>query len=180
MKNFETLGNFLTIFDIIYLIITLFSLLKCTRQGFVLSILVASKWLLAYVITLFLFPKFKPYVNDLLDNEFILDILLGISIFVVVIFVILLLNRSLGRAIKYTGLGSIDKFFGFFFGFIRGYVIAVCIYSTINLVYNFERWPINLNKSFSFPWVEKGGNYLIKEFPSQKEHNDAKEKIENI
>ena len=53
-------------FDIIYIIITLLSLIKCSRKGFVLSILEAAKWLLAYVITLILFPKIKPYVNDVI------------------------------------------------------------------------------------------------------------------
>tara|TARA_B100000242_G_scaffold278428_1_gene236049 strand:- start:2772 stop:3314 length:543 start_codon:yes stop_codon:yes gene_type:complete len=167
-------------FDIIYLIITFLSLIKCTKQGFVLSILVASKWLLAYVITLILFPKIKPYVNNIIDNEYLLDIALGVSIFVLVIFVILLINKGIGKTIKYTGIGSLDKFFGFLFGFVRGYIIAVCIFTTINIVYNLNRWPINLNKSISFDWVEKGSNFLIKEFPSKKEYEDAKEKIENI
>tara|TARA_Y100000813_G_C24155076_1_gene349241 strand:+ start:732 stop:1274 length:543 start_codon:yes stop_codon:yes gene_type:complete len=167
-------------FDIIYLIITFLSLIKCTKQGFVLSILVASKWLLAYVITLILFPKIKPYVNNIIDNEYLLDIALGVSIFVLVIFVILLINKGIGKTIKYTGIGSLDKFFGFLFGFVRAYIIAVCIFTTINIVYNLNRWPINLNKSISFDWVEKGSNFLIKEFPSKKEYEDAKEKIENI
>ena len=61
-------------FDLIYIIITLLSLIKCSRKGFVLSILEAAKWLLAYVITLILFPRIKPYVNDVIDNEYILDI----------------------------------------------------------------------------------------------------------
>ena len=167
-------------FDIIYLIITFLSLIKCTKQGFVLSILVASKWLLAYVITLILFPKIKPYVNNIIDNEYLLDIALGVSIFVLVIFVILLINKGIGKTIKYTGIGSLDKFFGFLFGFVRAYIIAVCIFTTINIVYNLNRWPINLNKSISFDLVEKGSNFLIKEFPSKKEYEDAKEKIENI
>ena len=167
-------------FDIIYLIITFLSLIKCTKQGFVLSILVASKWLLAYVITLILFPKIKPYVNNIIDNEYLLDIALGVGIFVLVIFVILLINKGIGKTIKYTGIGSLDKFFGFLFGFVRAYIIAVCIFTTINIVYNLNRWPINLNKSISFDWVEKGSNFLIKEFPSKKEYEDAKEKIENI
>ena len=170
----------ISVFDIIYLIITFLSLIKCTKQGFVLSILVASKWLLAYVITLILFPKIKPYVNNIIDNEYLLDIALGVSIFILVIFVILLINKGIGKAIKYTGIGSLDKVFGFLFGFVRGYIIAVCIFTTINIVYNLNRWPINLNKSISFVWVEKGSNFLIKEFPSKKEHEDAKEKIENI
>ena len=77
-------------FDLAFVIITILSLIKCTRKGFVLSILSASKWLLAYILTLILFPKSKPYVEDIIDNEYVLDIALGVSIFVVVIFIILL------------------------------------------------------------------------------------------
>ena len=46
-------------FDLIYMIITLLSLIKCSRKGFILSLLAAAKWLLAYVITLILFSKSK-------------------------------------------------------------------------------------------------------------------------
>ena len=60
IKIFENISSF----DLIYFFFTLLSLIKCSRQGFVLSILAASKWLLAYVLTLFLFPKVKPYVKD--------------------------------------------------------------------------------------------------------------------
>ena len=167
-------------FDTIYLFITLWTLFECTKKGFLLSILSASKWLLAYIITLFLFPKAKPYVEDLIDSEYVLDIFLGISLFVVVIFVILLINKSISRAITYSGLGTLDRIFGFFFGFFKAYIICVCIFATINIVYNHKKWPINLDQSLTFPWVEKGSNYLIKEFPTQKEYKDAKEKVQDL
>jgi len=167
-------------FDTIYLFITLWTLFECTKKGFLLSILSASKWLLAYVITLFLFPKAKPYVEDLIDSEYVLDIFLGISLFVVVIFLILLINKSISRAITYSGLGTLDRIFGFFFGFFKAYIICVCIFATINIVYNHKKWPINLDQSLTFPWVEKGSNYLIKEFPTQKEYEDAKEKVQDL
>ena len=180
MEILENILLKISFFDIIYIILTMLSLNKCTKNGFILSVLSASKWLLAYLLTLFLFPKFKPFVDGIIDNEYVLNIILGSSIFIIIIFIILFFNKGLKKAVTYSGMGSVDKMFGFFFGFIRAYIIAVCIFSTINIVYNFERWPINLDKSISFPWVEKGGNYLIKEFPSQKEHEDTKEKIENI
>ena len=167
-------------FDTIYLFITLWTLFECTKKGFLLSILSASKWLLAYVITLFLFPKAKPYVEDLIDSEYVLDIFLGISLFVVVIFVILLINKSINRAITYSGLGTLDRIFGFFFGFFKAYIICVCIFATVNIVYNHKKWSINLDQSLTFPWVEKGSNYLIKEFPTQKEYKDAKEKVQDL
>ena len=179
----DSLNNFfevISIFDLIYLIITILSLIKCSRKGFILSILAASKWLLAYVVTLILFPKFKPYTKDLIDNEYVLDIILGISIFVLVIFVILMINKGISKAVKYSGLGKLDTVFGFFFGFIRSYIICVCIFATVNIFYNHKNWPLSINKSLTFPYVKKGSNYLIKEFPNEKKYKESKEKIEEL
>ena len=172
--------NKILIFDLIFIILIILSLIKCTSKGFVLSLLSASKWLLAYVLTLFLFPKTKPFVDGIIDNEYVLDISLGIIIFVIVIFIVLLLNKGISKAVKYTGLGSLDTIFGFFFGFIRSYVIAVCIFSAIHIVYNHDKWPINTDKSFIFSYLEKGSNYLIKEFPNEKTYQESKEKIKEL
>ena len=170
----------ISIIDLIYIIITLLSLIKCFKKGFVLSILSMAKWLLAYIITLLVFPKIKPYLKDIIDNEYVLDIGLGITIFIIVIFLVLMINKGISKAISYTGIGSLDSIFGFFFGFIRAYVISICIFSGIHIVYNYDKWPINLNKSFIFPYLEKGSNYLLKEFPNEKTYQDSKEKIEAL
>ena len=179
----ESVKNFyeaISSFDLIYLIITVLSLIKCSRNGFILSILAASKWLLAYVITLILFPRVKPYAKNIIDNEYVLDIALGVGIFVLVIFVILMINKGISKAVKYSGLGKLDTVFGFFFGFLRSYIISVCIFSTISIVYNYSKWPINIVKSFTFSYVKKGSNYLIEEFPNEKNYKDTKEKIEEL
>ena len=172
--------NSVPIIDLIYLILTILSLIKCYRKGFVLSVLAMSKWLFAYIITLIIFPRVKPYLNGILDNEYILDIGLGVIIFVIVIFFILLISKGISRAIKYTGLGTLDSIFGFFFGFIRSYIIAICLFSAIDIVYNHDKWPNKLNKSYIFPYLEKGSNYLLKEFPDEKSYQDSKEKIEEL
>ena len=180
MEFFLDLLKKISSFDIIYFIITFFSVLKCYKKGFVLSILSASKWLLAYVITLFLFPKTKPYVKDIIDNEYVLDVTLGICLFIVIIFIILMVNKGISKAVTYTGIGSLDKVFGFFFGFVMGYVVAVCIFATIDIIYNSDKWQIDLKGSITFELVEKGSNYLIKEFPNKKEYEDAKEKVQEL
>jgi|TARA_B110000438_G_scaffold69661_1_gene69947 membrane protein required for colicin V production len=177
LKNFYEAIFFI---DLIYLIITILSLIKCYRKGFVLSILAASKWLLAYVITLILFSRIKPYFKNLIDSEYVLDILLGVVIFVLVIFVILMINKGISKAVKFVGLGRLDSIFGLFFGFVRSYVICVCLFSAIDIVYNYNKWPINVDKSYSFPYLEKGSNYLVKEFPNEETYQDSKEKIEDL
>ena len=82
-NQFIAILNKILIFDLIFIVLIILSLIKCTSKGFVLSLLSISKWLLAYVLTLLLFPKVKPYVEDIIDNEYVLDTVLGISIFVI-------------------------------------------------------------------------------------------------
>ena len=75
--DFYKTTNFI---DIVYLIITIFTLIGCYRRGFILSILSMAKWLLAYIITLIIFPRVKPYLKGIIDNEYVLDIVLAVTI----------------------------------------------------------------------------------------------------
>ncbi len=170
----------ISIIDLIYILITIFSLVKCYKDGFVLSVLSMAKWILAYVLTLLIFPRIKPYLKDVIDNEYVLDIGLGITIFIIVIFFVLLINKGLSKAVRYTGVGSLDTIFGFFFGFIKAYIISIFIFSGVHIVYNYDKWPLKLNQSYIFPYLEKGSNYLLREFPNEKTYQESKEKIEEL
>jgi len=180
LKVFVDFYDGVSIVDLIYIIITILSLVRCYKKGFVLSILSMAKWLFAYIITLIIFPKVKPYLENIIDNEYVLDVGLGIAIFVVVVFLVLMINKGISKAVRYTGIGSLDTIFGFFFGFIRAYIVSICIFSGIHIVYNHDKWPINVDKSYAFPYLEKGSNYLLKEFPDEKTYQDSKEKIEEL
>ena len=166
--------------DLFFLVLLIFSIIQCTKKGFLLSLLAASKWLLSYIITLYLFPKAKPYVSGLSKNEYVLDIILGAGIFIIILFVILMINKSVGKVIKYTGIGGIDKFFGFFFGILRTYVVCICIFSTVNNFFDYKNWPIDVDNSITFPYIEKGSSFLSDEFPNKKEYQDAKENIQEL
>ena len=78
MQNLlEHLTSSISAFDIIYLIITLLTVIQCTKKGFVLSLLSASKWLLALIITIILVPKLRPWAKNYIDSEYLLDIEIG-------------------------------------------------------------------------------------------------------
>ncbi|MDB4232695.1 CvpA family protein [Candidatus Pelagibacter sp.] len=177
LKNFYEVTSFI---DLIYLVITITSVIKCYSKGFVLSLLSASKWLLAYVVTLILFPKIKPYFKNIIDNEYVLDVTVGLAIFILVIFIILIANKGISKTMKFVGLGRLDSLFGLFFGFIRSYIICVCLFSAIDIVYNYNKWPISIDKSYTFPYIEKGSTYLLKVFPNEKNYQDSKKKIKDI
>ena len=94
IENIQDVLEKITLFDYIYLVLTIIFLIQGALKGFVLSILSAAKWIFAYVVTIYIFPKAKPYVDGIIDNEYVLDIILGAIIFIVIIFLILLVKLS--------------------------------------------------------------------------------------
>ncbi|MDB9812535.1 CvpA family protein [Candidatus Pelagibacter sp.] len=179
----EALRDFyeiISIIDLIFLTITILSVFKCYGRGLVLSLLSISKWLLAYVITLISFPRIRPYFKDIINSEYIINLTLGLTIFILAIFSIIIISKGISKTIQFVGLGKLDSIFGLFFGFIRSYVICVCLFSAIDIIYNYNKWPINIDKSYVFPYIEKGSIYLIEVFPNEKKYQDSKEKIEEL
>ena len=77
-------------------------------------------------------------------------------------------------------MGSVDKSFGLLFGFFKGYIVIVCIFSITNWFYPYKNWGISAEDAFTFELVNKGSKVLIEEFPSREDFRDTKEKIEKI
>ena len=138
------------------------------------------KWVFSVIITIILVPKLQPVVSDYIESEFINNFGLGILIFIIALFSIVVLGKALSRVVTWTGVGSIDKSFGLLFGVFKGYVVCVCLFSILNWFYPYKNWGISPEEAVSFDIIYKGSTILIEEFPSSEDFIDTKEKIEKI
>jgi membrane protein required for colicin V production len=181
MNNFiDFLKDDVLLFDIVFLIIVIYNIIKCLSLGFSLSFLSSLKWVVSAITTIILVPRLQPWVSEYIESEFINNVGIGVFIFVVTLFISILLGKSLGKTVKWTGLGSVDKSFGIFFGLFKGYVVSVFFFSLLNWFYSYEKWDISTVDAFSFKIVKKGSDLLIKEFPNYKDIINTKEEIEKI
>ena len=180
LEMIDSILNYLTLFDVIYTAITLLTLIQCSKKGFTLSLLSTSKWVLAIIITIIVVPKLKPWASNYIKSDYAIDIGLGIVVFLLAIFIILLVSRGISKVVKYSGLGGLDSFFGFLFGFLKGYIVSVILFSLVNWLYPYEKWPIKVDESFTFSYVNNGSYFLIKVLPNKENYIDAKEKIKDI
>ena len=158
----------------------IYFLIQCYTKGFSLSFILFLKWVLTVVITIIMVPKLQPWVSEYIESQFINNVGLGIFVFIVSLFTIIVLGKSLGKAVTWTGLGSIDKSFGLIFGLFKGYIVSVCLFSILNWFYPYSNWGIQVEKAVTFNIVKKGSDILIEEFPSNEDFLDTKEKIEKI
>ena len=167
-------------FDGVVFLILAYSIIQCTIKGFTLSFITFLKWIVALIITIFLFPKFQPWVSEYIDSPFLNSIGLGIMIYVISLFLMVMVGKIFSNSMKWTGFGPIDKTFGLFFGFFKGYIISICLFTIINWFYPFKNWNIDVEKAYSFKIVESGSKILIDEFPKYDDIENTKDKIDKI
>jgi len=177
LQDFIAIINF---FDIFVIIIIIYNVLQCFYKGFSLSLISFSKWILSTIVTIVLVPKLQPIVSDYIQSEFINNVGLGVTIFIFTLFITIIVGKTLSKAVTWTGVGSIDKVFGFLFGFFKGYIVCVCLFSILNWFYPYQNWGISAEDAISFNFISKGSKILINEFPSGEDFIDTKEKIEKI
>ena len=132
MENFFEIILNVNIFDFIVAIIFIYTIIQCYIKGFSLSFISFMKWVFALVITIILVPKLQPWISEYIESDFINNVGLGIALFICTIFLTIVAGKSLSRAVTWTGLGSIDKTFGLIFGFFKGYVVSICVFSLLN------------------------------------------------
>ena len=177
---FKNIIENINLFDLSIILIFFYNIFQCFTKGFSLSVISFMKWVLSTIVTIILVPKLQPYVSDYIQSEFVNNIGLGVLIFVFTLFFTILVGKTLSRAVTWTGVGSIDKTFGFLFGIFKGYVVSVCIFSILNWFYPYKNWGISAEEAISFSLIYKGSELLIEEFPSSEDFIDTKEKIEKI
>ena len=177
---FENITKNLNIFDLSVFFIFTYCIIQCFIKGFSLSLISFMKWVISTIVTIILVPKLQPIVSEYIESEFVNNVGLGILIFVITLFLIILMGKALSRAVTWTGVGSIDKIFGLLFGVFKGYVVSVCIFSILNWFYPYKNWGISAKDAISFKFINQGSEILIEEFPSGEDFIDTKEKIEKI
>ena len=177
---FDDFFNKINLFDILILIILFYNVLQCFFKGFSLSLITFMKWIISTVITILAVPKLQPFVAQYIESEFINNVGLGIVIFILTLFITILIGKTLSKTVTWTGVGSIDKVFGFLFGFFKGYIVSVCLFSIFNWFYPYQNWGISAENAISFNLIKKGSEILVEEFPSSEDFINTKEKIEKI
>jgi len=176
----EFIKEDIVIFDVIFVLIILYNIIKCFSDGFSLSFFSSLKWIFSIVSVIIFVPKLQPLVGSYIESDFIHEVGIGVFVFIITLFISIIFGKAIGRTITWTGVGSVDKSFGIFFGIFKGYLVVICFFSLLNWFYPYQKWGISTSEASSFEIVLKGSNLLIDEFPNYKDFIETKEKIEKI
>ena len=87
----------------------------------------------------------------------------------------------MNKVLKWSGLGSVDKLFGLFFGAFKGYAYFIILFTISNAIHPVDKWNKSLNSGVFYENIEYGKEFLINNFSNRQEYfDDGKDKIEEI
>ena len=94
---FEQIFNSINFFDFFVVIVLLYNVVQSFLKGFSLSLISFMKWVLSTVVTIILVPKFQPMVSNYIQSDFINNIGLGLAVFFITLFIIILVGKTSAR-----------------------------------------------------------------------------------
>ena len=125
----EFFSDNFSIFDICVTLIFTYCIIQCFNKGFSLSLISFMKWIISTIVTIILVPKLQPVVSDYIESEFVNNIGLGITIFILTLFLTILIGKTISKTVTWTGVGSVDKTFGVLSAFLKVTSFGVYIFN---------------------------------------------------
>jgi len=181
MDNFLDFIEVFSTIDFIFIFFLILNSFLSLKNGFVLSLLSFLKWILSIIAVKIFLPIATLYTENIIESEFTHDMVFGSIIFIIFLFLTILISKGMKKTMSWTGLGGVDKFFGFVFGFVKGYVYFVSIFTFLNFVHPFSKWNSNLNEGKFFTSIVWGQEFLTENLPKRYEYIEkSKENVDKI
>ena len=136
------------------------------------ELLSLTKWLLSLYIAFISFEKTKIILSSFLKDTEILDLIAAAGTFLLIFLILTLIFNFLSKFLSLKGLGFIDKFLGFIFGFFRMILIFSLIFIIYTDVFYNQEKPVWFNDSYSIKYIDQLSLYLKKKFLEFNLNND--------
>jgi membrane protein required for colicin V production len=122
-------------FDVVVLLILLISLIIAVQRGFLREVLSLVGLLLAGIITLFVWGRFRFAAQDFISPSWLADAALGVGTFVLVYIIgVFILSKIIGK-LDAPSTKFLNRVLGAGFGILRGLILASLIVMVLTAKY---------------------------------------------
>ena len=110
-------------------------------RGFVREVLGIGAWIGAVAAAIVALPTMRTYVRHWFERPDWVDPVSFIVVFLTSLIVLIMIAGVLGRAVRRSALGGVDRTLGLVFGLARGAAVVIVAYILGQMVFPIERWP---------------------------------------
>jgi membrane protein required for colicin V production len=156
----------LTFVDYAVILVLITSAIFSILRGMTREFLGLIGWVVSVVVAHFARPVLEDPIADVINAEGLSGALAWGLPFAATVIVWFLLASLLSTGLTRTGLGSLDRWFGFIFGLVRGYLLVLFAFIVAVLLLEGEsKLPETLQKAQSTPIMSQSARYFAQYAP---------------
>jgi membrane protein required for colicin V production len=151
--------------DLLVIAIVAVSALLGLSRGLVREMLGLGSWLLAGYGAFVFGPQAVPAVRSVIGNQDLADPAAYIGTFLLLLIVLSLVANVIGRLVRVSALGGLDRTLGLVFGIVRGAVILIAAYIPLGLMLPQDHWPPQMLRARTVPMIYQGAVWAVGQLP---------------
>lgn len=152
--------------DLAVLAILAVSALLAFMRGLVREVLGIGAWIGAILAAAWGLPMLRPFVRQWLGASPWVDPVAFVAIFLVSLIILMIIARMIGRAVRNSPLGGLDRTLGLVFGLVRGAALVVIAYIIAGMVVPLDHWPDPVLNARLLTPAYDGAQWAVHQLPA--------------
>jgi membrane protein required for colicin V production len=151
--------------DLVALAVLAISAMLAFMRGLVREVLGVGAWVGAAGAAYFGLPLAKPQAHAWFGDAYWVDPATLAVIFVVSLIVLMVVAHVIGRAVRLSPLGGLDRTLGLVFGLARGAAVLILAYIVAGMVVPVDRWPEPVQQARLLSPAYAGARWAVLQLP---------------
>jgi len=152
--------------DLVALAVLAISALLAFMRGLVREVLGIGAWIGAGAAAYLGLPLARPQVHAWFGDVYWADPATLAVIFIVSLIVLMIVAHAIGRVVRRSPLGGLDRTLGLLFGLARGAVVLVLAYIIAGMVVPVDRWPQPVQQARLLRPAFAGATWAVHQLPA--------------
>lgn len=129
-------------------------------RGFTTEALSLGAWVLALFVTLQGHPLVYPMARDIVQPDMMASVITYAGLGIISLMVFKFIGAIIGKTIKESHIGALDRGLGILFGMARGMLLISFVYLLTTPFFSREEYPDMFMAAKSKPLIEYGASML--------------------
>lgn len=131
-------------FDLGIIVFLLLGALFGFFTGFVRGGLFVASWIGAIVVTIYSFPRVRPFARESIEPEWLADLIGGAALFIVALILLYLASHMLSGWVRNSRLNALDRSLGLLAGIVTAMLVIAVAYLPFsdNIAENPPDWVV--------------------------------------
>jgi membrane protein required for colicin V production len=155
--------------DLAVLGVLAISALLAFMRGLVREVLGIGAWAGAVAAAVEGLPLVRPMVRNWIGASPWVDPVSFVGVFVITLIILSLIARAIGRSVRGSALGGVDRTLGLVFGLARGAALVMVAYLIGGMLVSPQQWPEPVQRALFLPVVCVASHDAVSLLPADKD-----------